>query len=85
MAGELSIHAHHGRGAHKRHPRAKHYTLEGQTHEVSVEAIAPVLVEFFKTDASPDRASPTKAVRFGNLHVSGGRNPLAGLLKNLIV
>ena len=30
-------------------PGAKHYTLEGQTHEVSVEAIAPVLVEFFKT------------------------------------
>jgi pimeloyl-ACP methyl ester carboxylesterase len=29
-------------------PDAEHFTLEGQTHEVSVEAIAPVLVEFFK-------------------------------------
>lgn len=29
-------------------PNAQHRTLEGQTHEVSSEAIAPVLVEFFK-------------------------------------
>lgn len=28
-------------------PDAEHRTLEGQTHEVSVEVIAPVLVEFF--------------------------------------
>lgn len=28
-------------------PNAEHRTLEGQTHEVSSEAIAPVLVEFF--------------------------------------
>ncbi len=29
-------------------PLAQHRTLEGQTHEVAAEAIAPVLVEFFK-------------------------------------
>jgi pimeloyl-ACP methyl ester carboxylesterase len=29
-------------------PHAQHRTLEGQTHEVAAEAIAPVLVEFFK-------------------------------------
>lgn len=29
-------------------PHAQHLTLEGQTHEVSAEALAPVLVEFFK-------------------------------------
>jgi pimeloyl-ACP methyl ester carboxylesterase len=29
-------------------PRGQHRTLEGQTHEVSAEAIGPVLVEFFK-------------------------------------
>ena len=29
-------------------PHAQHRTLEGQTHEVSSEALAPVLVEFFK-------------------------------------
>ena len=29
-------------------PNAKHHTLEGQTHEVAAEALAPVLVEFFK-------------------------------------
>ena len=29
-------------------PHAQHRTLEGQTHEVAVEVIAPVLVEFFK-------------------------------------
>ncbi len=28
-------------------PNARHRTLEGQTHEVAAEAIAPVLVEFF--------------------------------------
>jgi pimeloyl-ACP methyl ester carboxylesterase len=28
-------------------PNAQHHTLEGQTHEVSPEALAPVLVEFF--------------------------------------
>lgn len=28
-------------------PNAQHRTLEGQTHEVAVEALAPVLVEFF--------------------------------------
>ncbi len=30
-------------------PHAQHRTLEGQTHEVSAEALAPVLVEFFKS------------------------------------
>jgi pimeloyl-ACP methyl ester carboxylesterase len=30
-------------------PNAQHRTLEGQTHEVAAEALAPVLVEFFKT------------------------------------
>ena len=29
-------------------PNGQHQTLEGQTHEVSAEALAPVLVEFFK-------------------------------------
>lgn len=29
-------------------PNAHHQTLEGQTHEVSAEALAPVLIEFFK-------------------------------------
>lgn len=29
-------------------PNAEHRTLEGQTHEVSAEALAPVLIEFFK-------------------------------------
>jgi pimeloyl-ACP methyl ester carboxylesterase len=29
-------------------PNAQHRTLEGQTHEVSADALAPVLVEFFK-------------------------------------
>jgi pimeloyl-ACP methyl ester carboxylesterase len=29
-------------------PNAKHRTLEGQTHEVAAEALAPVLIEFFK-------------------------------------
>jgi len=33
-------------------PNAQHRTLEGQTHEVAVEAIAPVLVEFFTAKAS---------------------------------
>jgi hypothetical protein len=29
-------------------PNARHRTLEGQTHEVASEALAPVLIEFFK-------------------------------------
>lgn len=29
-------------------PNAKHRTLEGQTHEVAAEALAPVLIEFFE-------------------------------------
>jgi pimeloyl-ACP methyl ester carboxylesterase len=29
-------------------PHAQHCTLEGQTHEVAPEALAPVLIEFFK-------------------------------------
>lgn len=29
-------------------PNAKHRTLEGQTHDVAPEVLAPVLVEFFK-------------------------------------
>ena len=29
-------------------PNAQHRTLEGQPHEVAAEAIAPVMVEFFK-------------------------------------
>jgi pimeloyl-ACP methyl ester carboxylesterase len=32
-------------------PHARHRTLEGQTHEVAAEAIAPVLVEFFSSNA----------------------------------
>ena len=30
-------------------PSAHHHTLQGQTHEVSAESLAPLLVEFFKT------------------------------------
>jgi pimeloyl-ACP methyl ester carboxylesterase len=33
-------------------PNAQHRTLEGQTHEVAAEAIAPVLVEFFTSTAA---------------------------------
>lgn len=33
-------------------PNAQHRTLEGQTHEVAAEAIAPVLVEFFSAPAA---------------------------------
>jgi pimeloyl-ACP methyl ester carboxylesterase len=29
-------------------PKGQHRTVEGQTHEVSAEALAPVLIEFFK-------------------------------------
>jgi pimeloyl-ACP methyl ester carboxylesterase len=32
-------------------PNAQHRTLEGQTHEVAAEALAPVLVEFFNSNA----------------------------------
>lgn len=31
-------------------PHAQHRTLEGQTHEVAAEAIAPVLIEFFNSN-----------------------------------
>lgn len=31
-------------------PKAQHRTLEGQTHEVAVEVLAPVLVEFFNSN-----------------------------------
>ncbi|HEV2659820.1 MAG TPA: alpha/beta hydrolase, partial [Ktedonobacteraceae bacterium] len=33
-------------------PNAEHRTLDGQTHEVAVEALAPVLVEFFNSNAA---------------------------------
>jgi pimeloyl-ACP methyl ester carboxylesterase len=33
-------------------PHAQHRTLEGQTHEVAAEAIAPVLVEFFNSNTA---------------------------------
>jgi pimeloyl-ACP methyl ester carboxylesterase len=33
-------------------PNARHRTLEGQTHEVAAQAIAPVLVEFFNSNAA---------------------------------
>lgn len=33
-------------------PNAEHRTLEGQTHEVAVEVLAPVLVEFFNANAA---------------------------------
>ena len=32
-------------------PNAQHRTLEGQTHEVTADALAPVLVEFFTSIA----------------------------------
>jgi hypothetical protein len=33
-------------------PNARHRTLEGQTHEVAAEALAPVLVDFYSSDAA---------------------------------
>jgi pimeloyl-ACP methyl ester carboxylesterase len=30
-------------------PNAQHHTLEGQSHEVSAEALAPILIEFFRS------------------------------------
>ena len=33
-------------------PHAEHRTLEGQTHEVAASAIAPVLEEFFNSNAA---------------------------------
>jgi pimeloyl-ACP methyl ester carboxylesterase len=33
-------------------PNAQHRTLEGQTHEVAAKALAPVLVEFFNSNAA---------------------------------
>ena len=33
-------------------PNAEHRILEGQTHEVAVEVLAPVLVEFFNSNAA---------------------------------
>ena len=33
-------------------PHAQHRTLQGQTHEVAVSALAPVLVEFFTANAA---------------------------------
>ena len=36
-------------------PNGRHRTLEGQTHEVAAEAIAPVLVEFFSPKAAISR------------------------------
>lgn len=35
-------------------PNAQRRTLEGQTHDVAPEALAPVLEEFFKADTAPD-------------------------------
>ena len=37
-------------------PHAQHRTLEGQTHEVAAEAIAPVLVEFFTAGVAVESA-----------------------------
>jgi pimeloyl-ACP methyl ester carboxylesterase len=42
-------------------PHAQHRTLEGQTHEVAAEALAPALVEFFKSN-TPE----TRSARHGN-------------------
>jgi pimeloyl-ACP methyl ester carboxylesterase len=38
-------------------PHAQHRTLEGQTHEVAAEALAPALVEFFKSNTSETRSA----------------------------
>ena len=38
-------------------PNGRHRTLEGQTHEVSSEVIAPVLVEFFTGERMRERRS----------------------------
>ncbi|HEX8036534.1 MAG TPA: alpha/beta hydrolase [Ktedonobacterales bacterium] len=37
-------------------PNAELRTLEGQTHEVAVGVLAPVLVEFFNSEGTPSRA-----------------------------
>jgi pimeloyl-ACP methyl ester carboxylesterase len=37
-------------------PNGQHRTLEGQTHEVSAEALAPVLVNFFKSPSTQESA-----------------------------
>ena len=48
-------------------PRAARQTLEGQTHAVTPEAIAPVLVEFFResSDSDSNKTSGRKAVLKG--------------------
>lgn len=50
MDGELSYPFMHitATALAKAIPNGQHRTLEGQTHEVAAEALAPVLVEFFK-------------------------------------
>jgi pimeloyl-ACP methyl ester carboxylesterase len=42
-------------------PHAQYRTLEGQTHEVAAEAIAPVLVEFFNSNAAPTPPSGSRS------------------------
>ncbi len=44
-------------------PQGEHRTLAGQTHEVAAEALAPVLVEFFKADAASEQPSAAKGER----------------------
>ena len=49
VGGESEVFFHHGAQALVDIlPNAQRRILEGQTHEVAVEALAPVLVEFFK-------------------------------------
>ncbi|MGZ3675939.1 MAG: alpha/beta fold hydrolase [Ktedonobacterales bacterium] len=40
-------------------PNAELHTLEGQTHEVAVGVLAPMLVEFFNSEGTPSRAQTT--------------------------
>jgi pimeloyl-ACP methyl ester carboxylesterase len=48
-------------------PNAQHRTLDGQTHAPSPEALAPVLVEFFKglDEGGPKKSSRHKATAIG--------------------
>lgn len=45
--GELRLDARHGTGARGHHPGWQHRTLEGQTHDVAPEILAPVLRNSF--------------------------------------
>ncbi len=41
-------------------PMAEHRTLDGQSHDVAPDALAPVLVEFFAPDDTPTFVVPCR-------------------------